>query len=1083
MKSPFKFLLIFMLMLSTLLPYAPAAKAASITVADAIVSNTGIATVEGYIVGYALSGSSYTKEPDKYKNTNIGIADQAEETDPAKILPVQLTPNFRAGINLADHPENLGKKVRVTGTLEAYFSVPGLKSPTSIQLLDGTGTEEPSQPEEPVAVEKESISAIRQKAEGSSVWTSGTVTAVLGNTVYIQDEVAGIVLYGSGMGVAVGDKVEAKGKIDDYNSLLQIAVQAGGVTVTGKGDVPSPRTITAAGFNEEAEGTLVKIEQVSVSTFSGGNYTAEDGEGNTFQIRPQEAALLTAETNYNAVTGVLGSYNNTYQLIPRGAEDMEADSSTVQPVTANPPAGVVETGTAVTLASPTEGAEIRYTTDGSEPGKDSALYTSPITIDANKTIKARAFKQGLNDSVGTEFTYVIQKGVIRIHDIQGAGHTSPYNNLSVENVEGVVTHIVDSSNFYMQSVEADDNKQTSEGILVYKKSHGLAKGDLVAVNGTVKEWVLEGYAEKLQTDLPVTEINASVVAKKESGHELPKPVIVNEDRIMPKNVIDNDQFSTFDPEQDGIDFFESIEGMIIEIKKPKIIAPQQYGEVVVIPENVETNTFAGALRIAADDYNPERIHLDLNNEKFVAKTGDTFAGNVTGVVSYGYSNFKILVDEIPELIDGGLKSEETTLAGTKEGLTIASYNLENFSTASGKDKTNRLAAGIVNGMKSPDIVGVTEVQDNDGPTDSGTTDASESAAALIAAIKALGGPSYVYTDVAPADKMDGGQPGGNIRVGFLYNPERVSLAEGKAGTAAEAVAYKDGQLTVNPGRIDPQNEAFKSSRKPVVAQFVFNGKKVIVVANHFNSKGGDEPLFGKKQPPALSSEVQRKQIAAIVNGFVKDVKTEDPNANVVLVGDFNDFEFTDALTILKGSELTNMVEKVPADERFTYSYQGNAQVLDHILVTNNMAASTEVDIVHTNSQFMEEHGRASDHDPVVIRTTLTDEQGEENIRYIKKLKAKKITIGKPNVHVHVDAQSVFDEGIVVKHSAVLQGEGLANNIIIVSTSQKDQVIDLRGEEVKEVHIDTKQKVTFLGDENVKKWTNSQEEEITKPAAS
>lgn len=1079
MKSPFTFILVVMLVLSAFLPYGPAAKAASLSVADAISNNSGTATIEGYIVGFALSGSSYTTDPARYKSTNIGIADEAGETDPAKIMPVQLTTSVRAGINLLDNPGNLGKKVQVTGMLEAYFSVPGLKSPASVILLDGSSQEEP---EEPVDLVKESISAVREKMEGTNVWTSGTITAVFGNLVYMQDHTAGIVLYGSGMNVAVGDHVDVKGKIDDFNTLLEIAVQAGGVTVTATGDAPAPLPIAVSDLTEAVEGTLVKIDHVSISAYSGGNYTAKDKDGNEFQIRPQDASLLTTDTKYDSITGVLGSYNNVYQLIPRGAEDIEADSLTVQAVTASPPAGVVEAGTTVALASLTEEAEIRYTTDGSEPMKDSALYITPITINENKTIKARAFKDGLNDSIVKEFTYVIQKDVIRIHDIQGAGHTSPYNNLVVENVEGVVTHIVDSSNFYMQSVESDGNEQTSEGILVYKRSHGLEKGDLVTVNGTVKEWVLEGYAEKQQTDLPVTEINASAVTVKESGHALPEAIVLNEDRLMPTEVIDNDQFGTFDPEQDGIDFFESMEGMLVQVNSPKVVAPQNYGEVVVVPGNMAVNTTAGALRITADDYNPERIHLDLDNEKFVAKTGDSFNGNVTGVVSYGYSNFKVLVDDVPVLVDGGLTGEETTLTATEEGLTIASYNLENFSTVSGTEKTDRLAAGIVQKMKSPDIIGVTEVQDNDGPTDSGTTDASESAAALIAAIKGLGGPTYVYTDVAPADKMDGGQPGGNIRVGFLYNPERVSLTGGAKGTATEAVAYENGQLTVNPGRIDPENAALSNSRKPVAAQFTFKGETVIVVANHFNSKGGDEPLFGRNQPPYLGSEVQRKQIAAIVNGFVQDVKTADPAANVVLVGDFNDFEFTDALSFLKGSELTNMIEKVPADERYTYSYQGNAQVLDHILVTNNMAASTEVDIVHTNSQFMEEHGRASDHDPVVIRTTFAGETNLGEIRYIQNMKAKKITIAKPNIYLDIDAQSMFEEGIVIKHSAALQGEGLKNNTIIISTSQKGQVIDLRGAEVKEVRIDTKQEVEIIGAEKVKKWTDSEGQEMQKPAA-
>ncbi|PGD61544.1 endonuclease, partial [Bacillus toyonensis] len=125
----------------------------------------------------------------------------------------------------------------------------------------------------------------------------------------------------------------------------------------------------------------------------------------------------------------------------------------------------------------------------------------------------------------------------------------------------------------------------------------------------------------------------------------------------------------------------------------------------------------------------------------------------------------------------------------------------------------------VKNMKQPDIIGLMEVQDNDGPTDSGTTDANKSAAVLITKIKSLGGHEYIYTDIEPEDKADGGEPGGNIRVGFLYNPERVSLMKGTKGTALQAVGFKNNKLTLNPGRIDPTNPAFHSSRKPLVAQF------------------------------------------------------------------------------------------------------------------------------------------------------------------------------------------------------------------------------------------------------------------------
>ncbi|MDS8868607.1 endonuclease, partial [Streptococcus pneumoniae] len=77
---------------------------------------------------------------------------------------------------------------------------------------------------------------------------------------------------------------------------------------------------------------------------------------------------------------------------------------------------------------------------------------------------------------------------------------------------------------------------------------------------------------------------------------------------------------------------------------------------------------------------------------------------------------------------------------------------------------------------------------------------------------------------------------------------------------------------------------------------------------------------------------------------------------------------------LEGDILTNKVNDVPEEDRFSYYYQGNSQVLDHLLVTNNLADNTELDMVHINSMFMEEHGRASDHDPLLAQITFDKPQ-------------------------------------------------------------------------------------------------------------
>ncbi len=113
--------------------------AGSISVAQAIAaykSDQKIEkTVTGYIVGYAksITGSFEGVFEVGAVASNIIIADNPNETDSSKCLPVQLPSNsdIRAAINLIDNPDNLGKRVTLTGSLEKYFSSPGLKTPTA----------------------------------------------------------------------------------------------------------------------------------------------------------------------------------------------------------------------------------------------------------------------------------------------------------------------------------------------------------------------------------------------------------------------------------------------------------------------------------------------------------------------------------------------------------------------------------------------------------------------------------------------------------------------------------------------------------------------------------------------------------------------------------------------------------------------------------------------------------------------------------------------------------------------------------------------------------------------------------------
>jgi hypothetical protein len=48
---------------------------------------------------------------------------------------------------------------------------------------------------------------------------------------------------------------------------------------------------------------------------------------------------------------------------------------------------------------------------------------------------------------------------------------------------------------------------------------------------------------------------------------------------IPDEIVDNDSFSIFDPSEDAIDFYESLEGMLIEVNNAVVAGPQKYGDV------------------------------------------------------------------------------------------------------------------------------------------------------------------------------------------------------------------------------------------------------------------------------------------------------------------------------------------------------------------------------------------------------------------------------------------------------------------------------------------------------------------------
>lgn len=985
-KSSFsKIFLSLLLALSAVLPFVATADAAEpITVAEAIANNTGTATVKGYIVGTVVSGGNYDQEAPFTAATNLALADSPDETDPAKILTVQLpTGSVRSGLNLVDNPSNFKAQITITGTLKAYFGVPGLTAPTAYTILS-----EGEAPPEPTAVD---TLAQARTMPGELIQVEATVTTGTGfwggNAFYVQDETAGIYVYTSSAKVAPGDKVRLVGSVSEYSGELQFQPNTIEV-LSSNNELPALQTITPAGVNEDTQGERIELQNVTITGLTAVNsygtfeFTATAENGETDVIRNDNRNGLTYERfmqEYKEgdlvhVTGIASKYFDTYQVKTLGIESFDLVNKPA--VYANVFPGVVSQGTEITLQSGWENATIYYTLDGSTPTAQSTQYAGPITLTEDVAIKAIAVGAETSDVFTFEYT-VLKTADLKIRDIQGKKHFTNYENVTVNEITGVITHFYNGANFVIQDTEDDGDWTTSEAIIVNRSnaSSDFKVGDVVTVAGTVEEWFYKGYSDMRENDLPLTRIRSTEVVKNGTA-PLPEPIVIGEDVFPPKQIIDNDGLTSFNPEEDGVDFWESLELMRVGVANAQIVGPQDYGEVFVVSKNATNNEFhkQGGILIAEDDYNPERITV-TTGEGVVAKAGDTFASMPVGVLGYGFGNYQIWTNEneLPAIVDGGTQPEQTWIENAEDKLTVAAYNVENFSadpSHTSDEKAARIGESFVNDLNSPDIITMVEVQDSDGPIASGNSDATGSYERLIAAIEAAGGPTYAWTDIAPEYNKDGGQPGGNIRVGYLYNPERVTLSDGTKGTATQDTEWVEGELSLNPGRILPF--AMPNTRKPVAAQFEFQGEEVVVIGAHLNSKGGDQGLFGQNQPPFLGSVQERIELATAINEFIQEGLAQDPNLNVIVAGDMNDFEFTPALEALKGDILTNKVEDVPLEDRFSYYYQGNSQVLDHLLVTNNLASKTELDMVHINAMFMEEHGRASDHDPLLAQITFAD---------------------------------------------------------------------------------------------------------------
>ncbi|TMM50399.1 Ig-like domain-containing protein [Qipengyuania marisflavi] len=535
--------------------------------------------------------------------------------------------------------------------------------------------------------------------------------------------------------------------------------------------------------------------------------------------------------------------------------------------------------------------------------------------------------------------------VVQIYDIQGEGHLSAFEGHFVATT-GIVTAIDRSGNgFYLQAAQGDGNAATSDAIYVRNEAGvRVAIGDALTVTGVVHEDVRG-------SGLTITQLAAETLSIESRGNALPEAVRIGGNGLNPPtSVIDNDGMTSYDPQTDGLDFWESLEGMRVTMVAPQAVSnTNSYGETYLVAARGNGATGMndrGGITISEGDWNPEMIQLDDNLVRQPGMTIGDQLGNLTGVIGYGFDHYELQATQRARIVqDVTLQRETTDLVGDANHMTVATYDLENIDPGDG-DRFAQLSHDIVANLRAPDVIAVQRLQDADGTGTGSDLSGEATAQALIDAIYEESGIRYTYVEIAPNSRdSTAGEEHGNIRNGYLYRADRVSLVEGSL--------------------VQIDNAIFEGTRSPLVATWEFNGHEVTTVNVHFTSRVGSDALWGDVQAPYHAGTIMRTNQIAAVQEYVTDLLAHNPAANVMLAGNWNGYMFERAQTQLTDTGLfANLALELDAAERYSTIVDGNAQLVDNILVSNGLLDLVDFDIVHINSEFAGQP-RGSNHDPLV----------------------------------------------------------------------------------------------------------------------
>jgi uncharacterized protein len=608
-----------------------------------------------------------------------------------------------------------------------------------------------------------------------------------------------------------------------------------------------------------------------------------------------------------------------------------------------------------------------------------------------------------NGTSSASLTTTVPVSFVPIHTIQGSmgtGTTAPVGSTYVGQVvqtSGIVTGVT-SNGYYIQARDnaADSDPTTPEGIFVY---YAAVPVPVTATVGT--EVQVSGTVAMFPSGLTLagTQINnVTGYSVLSTGNPLPAAVSLTTSFPSPSGgpfqlMRYQSMRVTVAP---SLTATEGTQGALTETAETYVSNGQFYGTVTGAARPVREPGLeildpltASYPAITKFDDNPEIFAVDSTDMVGGTSTPINLATgavltNMTGVMDFSGTIYSVGTGSGPQSGAGPVFMIDATSRPTVTGgmtvvpvpaakageLTIGDQNMERFYNATADTKgeivltatayalrLSKASLAIRNVLGTPDILCLEEMENLATLTDLSNKISADAVTA--------GQPDPAY-----APYLVQGNDTSAINVAFLVKPSKVDVLDvsqfGKATNYTNSV----GQQAVLNDR--PPLVMHAGIKRGVPTEY-----PLTIIVNHLRSLNGVTDPSTSGQSVRLKREAQAEFLANLIQGYQAN------GEHVISVGDYNAFEFNDgvvdSLNIIRGVATTASQNIVPgpatpivspalvdlaptnvATGTYSYVYVGNAQSIDHFLVTPDIAGIIRTSAAHFDADF-----------PVIFRNDST----------------------------------------------------------------------------------------------------------------